>query len=821
MHLNPLRHVVAIFLFFSCLSGVFAQNIKAGLSADSLLALAKRAVSQDSFATAHQYLERAMTTASSPVMQANVHVGVGNTYLAERKPVEAAGEFEKGLALLKAQPESQQKQVDVYLLWLKSLMQSRQLEKAETALADAKKLTRSMSDRKGIALGLVSLENTAAIISYYKKDLAGATVHYFDALKISKELNVIDKQPALYDNISLAYFRRGMPDSAKIFLELARATALAQKDTVIMANVTLNLGNYFSQKGQLDSSLHYYQRCAFWSGLSNDEYRVAIANVSEAGILGEMGQPEKALSAYFKALPLLEKYDPNELTRSYGQVAYNYEEIGDFGNSRKYYSKGLETSRANGSETEEAMYLAGLARADWQEGDKAAALAKIAEAKTTKDFSVNQSIQAHVWLTESGFKVAEGKVEQGLQLLFKALAIFEEIDERRMVAATLVEIGKAYQLAGNSVKLGVSNQSVEELLQRGLGMAQQVGTLKGQITAQSALADLYEKSNQPAKAVTTLKQLQGLNHQLFAADKTTIIEDVRTQYETEKKEQENAVLKAKNDLISQQKNRLLIAAAVLGLLLAGLAWLYFQMRQAKAKIAEQATQLGQLNATKDRLFAIISHDLRSEISAFTSLGKIFSFHLGKGNLDRLQDLTTQVNRSASNLSTLLDNLLHWSVSQLEGISLHPQPLDLRQQADEIVQLFEQDAQSKGIVLKNEIAPDLKAMADENSLQLILRNLVSNALKFTPEGGTVRLSAGAGGSQVHINVADTGLGMTPEKAASVFELDRKGSSKGTAGERGTGLGLALCKEFVERNGGIISIDSAEGKGTVCRFTLPVG
>lgn len=515
---------------------------------------------------------------------------------------------------------------------------------------------------------------------------------------------------------------------------------------------------------------------------------------------------------------MLEKSDPREFARSHGQIAYNYEALGDFINSRKHYQLALESNRANNSGAEDGMFLVGIARADWHDGDREAALQKIAEAKATKDYEADQSIRAHLDLTEGRFAVDAGSPERGLQLFYQALETFEKIDERSMVSAVLVEIGKTYQML-DAGQLDSKNHNVEELLQRGLEMARQVGKVKSEQVALAALADFYEKNNQSALAAPLLRELLVLNDSLYTSDRTAIIAEVTTQYETEKKEQENALLKAQNDLISQQKNNLLIAAGVLALLLAGMAWLYFQMRQAKAKIDEQAKELARLNTTKDRLFAIISHDLRSEISAFTSLGKIFNFHLGKGNLERLQELTTQVNRSANNLSTLLDNLLQWSVSQLEGISLQPQRLNLHQQANEIVELFSQHAASKGIELKNEIAPDLQAIADENSLQLIFRNLVSNALKFTGEGGKVRISGTQQNGQIQLSVADTGQGIPPEKIANIFDLDRKGSSKGTDGERGTGLGLALSKEFVERNGGAISIESTIGEGTVCRFSLP--
>ena len=229
--------------------------------------------------------------------------------------------------------------------------------------------------------------------------------------------------------------------------------------------------------------------------------------------------------------------------------------------------------------------------------------------------------------------------------------------------------------------------------------------------------------------------------------------------------------------------------------------------------------MDRLNATKDRLFAIISHDLRGAVSAFQNIGQIISFHLKKGNYERLGLVASQVDKSANNLNNLLDNLLQWSVSQIEGVELNPTKLYISRSVDDIVELFEENAAAKGIQLKSFIDVDLQAIADENSLHLVLRNLVSNAIKFTSEGDKIEIHAKENDNFVELNISDTGTGIPEEKMARIFHIDSKTSSKGTSGERGTGLGLALCKEFVERNGGSIELQSTFGEGTVCRFRLP--
>jgi signal transduction histidine kinase len=256
------------------------------------------------------------------------------------------------------------------------------------------------------------------------------------------------------------------------------------------------------------------------------------------------------------------------------------------------------------------------------------------------------------------------------------------------------------------------------------------------------------------------------------------------------------------------------ALGALGLLLLA-GFLYFRFRYVR-KVNEE---LDRLNTTKDRLFAIVSHDLRGSISAFQNIGQIINFHLKKGNYDRLGVVANQVDKSANNLNNLLDNLLQWSLSQLEGVDLNPTKLNVRRSVDDIVELFEQNAAAKGTNLQSFIKEDLQAIVDENSLHLVLRNLVSNAIKYTSEGDKIEIHGVENDKFVELSIKDTGTGIPQEKMARIFQIDSKTSSKGTSGERGTGLGLALCKEFVERNGGTIELKSVFGEGTVCQFRLP--
>ena len=166
----------------------------------------------------------------------------------------------------------------------------------------------------------------------------------------------------------------------------------------------------------------------------------------------------------------------------------------------------------------------------------------------------------------------------------------------------------------------------------------------------------------------------------------------------------------------------------------------------------------------------------------------------------------------------MDNLLNWALSQQGVLPYHPKPISIQQAGENIFNMFENNAKAKSITLNLQIEKHQRVFADEASLNTILRNLVSNAIKFTPEGGTVTLSTETKGDKIFININDTGTGISGEKLSKLFSLE-KVSNKGTFGEKGTGLGLTLVKELTELNKGSINVNSLLGKGSNFTLSLP--
>jgi PAS domain S-box-containing protein len=233
-----------------------------------------------------------------------------------------------------------------------------------------------------------------------------------------------------------------------------------------------------------------------------------------------------------------------------------------------------------------------------------------------------------------------------------------------------------------------------------------------------------------------------------------------------------------------------------------------------------ALELKNLNATKDKFFRIIAHDLKNPFSSLLGGSELLSKNAHQFSPEKIKYLCEILNDSAQSGYNLLENLLEWSKTQTGNINFNPVKLNLKVVADRHIGNLNTPAADKEILLRSEIKKDLHVVADKYMLDTVLRNLMNNAIKFTHNHGTVTLHAQKNLSHVTLTVKDSGIGIEKENIEKLFKIDTKFFRTGTANERGTGLGLLLCKEFVERHGGRLWVESEFGKGSEFNFTLPL-
>ena len=241
-----------------------------------------------------------------------------------------------------------------------------------------------------------------------------------------------------------------------------------------------------------------------------------------------------------------------------------------------------------------------------------------------------------------------------------------------------------------------------------------------------------------------------------------------------------------------------------------------RLKENAALMKKQAQDMAEVNSLKNKLFSVISHDLKAPLYALRNLFN--DVHQRKTSAEELQQMMPEVVNDLNYTVGLMENLLQWSKAQMQSDEVHPQEVELDRSIHEVLQILHLQAKAKNITIQNGSGEGLIAFADKNMINLVLRNLVSNAIKFTPDNGTISIGVHEHDSFLEIYVQDNGRGISGDVLRKI-NSHQFYTSKGTASESGTGLGLMLCKEFLARNGGHLHIESELDKGSTFSFTVP--
>ncbi|MFW6276068.1 MAG: sensor histidine kinase, partial [Bacteroidota bacterium] len=347
-------------------------------------------------------------------------------------------------------------------------------------------------------------------------------------------------------------------------------------------------------------------------------------------------------------------------------------------------------------------------------------------------------------------------------------------------------------------------------------------------------ADFYVKKNMKDSAIHYLNKFADISDTLFNIERNRQFEQLKMMYDTENKEKEIIALKASRENESNIRTFLyviislvLIIAFNLYLLLREnkkhskeLAIKNRQLNEANQKLKEYGDNLQTLNDTKDRFFSIIAHDLKNPLGAFINIAEVLKNDYKDFSHEEMDDFLDELHTSSKRLYELLNNLLIWSRSQTGRIEYRPENVNVYNITANVLDVLKMNIKTKKIDIENKLPEDAYAYADPNMISTVMRNLISNAVKFTGEGGKVIIGqTQKNGNKLGLCVQDTGVGISEEDLAKLFRLDKTHTTDGTNQEKGTGLGLILCKEFIEKHDGEIKVESTPGKGSSFCFELP--
>ena len=270
-----------------------------------------------------------------------------------------------------------------------------------------------------------------------------------------------------------------------------------------------------------------------------------------------------------------------------------------------------------------------------------------------------------------------------------------------------------------------------------------------------------------------------------------------------------------DEIISRQRVSIILLVIAIGLA----ALLIFVVVKNGNRQKRLSEKLAEANSTKNKLFSIISHDFRSPVNSILGISIFLKNHADKLSKEELQRLFDDMHKSILNTLRFTENILTWARSQMAAIKSNPVSFDLKQVVENVMEILADQAREKGVTIENMVDRPRTVFADKYQIETVVRNLMNNAIKFSGSGSSVKVVAKEKDRFTQVMVVDSGVGMDETRLNKLFRIDTRNSTKGTLGEEGTGLGLIICKEFVENSGGELEVESRPGEGSVFKFTIP--
>ena len=581
----------------------------------------------------------------------------------------------------------------------------------------------------------------------------------------------------------------------------------------------LRLGDYFSDKGDSDKAIYNYKvGHEIAKELGNKDLSLRIIN-NLAGENAYKGDYAHALTGYLEAIEIAEEIDDKKMLSIMNEnIANLYASQKDYEQSLDFYKKVKKINGELGNEIIIAETLSNLASvyADMGKLDYAmfninSSVGIFEKHKIIDWLAFTYEIKGKIYLKENKYKWALYWYNQS-ELLHRSL------DDDRGKIDLYNGMAEAY--------LGQGKDSIsEKIALQAYAISDRIQFMEGTQKCAYTLYRINKNKKNYSEALNFHELYQKLSDTLSRNENKKSLTMLKTKTEYDKQKQ---TLIAENEKALAQQQRYIIAAlAILVVFIVIIILVYraekIQKRlnkelEAKKEILEKReSELQDSNETKTKLFSIIGHDLRGPVGALQELLRLYSD--GDIETDEFLEFVPKLREDVDHISFTLNNLLSWGHTQMNGAVTKPSLMALESLVSENIKLLSEIAKKKSIKIVSELVENTLTWSDSNQIDIVVRNLISNALKFTPQNGMITISARERDNLWEVSIKDTGVGMDKITVKNLFEKNSNITTYGTANEKGTGLGLALCKEMVEKNGGSIWVESALRKGSCFFFTLP--
>ncbi|MCK5135522.1 MAG: tetratricopeptide repeat-containing sensor histidine kinase [Bacteroidales bacterium] len=622
-------------------------------------------------------------------------------------------------------------------------------------------------------------------------------------------------------------------DSALYFANQAELILIKNDPDNLLPPLYKSKGKIYEIKLAYDRSLFYYRK-------AYDEF-IKLENLHEIGSCAlsmghlhyEMADFSEAYYFYMHSLNAFER-DGDRLgiammENNLGTVAH---EMGKLHEAERHYLNAYEIYRENAEVLDEchALNNIGLILYDKNQYDSALVYFHEVIQKMNPDSlesDAEQYILSGVYNNMALAYIDLGVHEKALEYLRKGLTLARKIDDQYYIGSVYINLGSLF---------GEMNQQDSSLfyLHRALKIAKVRGFRHLELEAYNELSRLHAGLGSYMSAYNWQLRYDTVYKDLFNEKQSEQIARLRSRYEQEITDKEIEQLQSESQ-VQRMLNKVFIIFIVVIVALViiiainlrskkitnqMLAERNLQISNAIRKLSESEKELQKLNKSKDRIFSVVAHDLRNPVAAVSGFSELLHDNFEQFSVETQKEYILQILQGTQRVQNLLENLLIWARSQMKAIKYEPGVLKMKSVVDECVKEMKANLDHKKINCIVKIDRKCVVFADKAMIYTIYRNLIMNAIKFSFPGGRIRITTENGTDMCNISVADEGIGIQPEIQNKLFDANEAISTPGTTGESGSGLGLIICKEFLERSNGMIRVESEPGNGSTFIVSLPL-
>ncbi|MFZ6011228.1 MAG: tetratricopeptide repeat protein [Bacteroidota bacterium] len=674
------------------------------------------------------------------------------------------------------------------------------------------------ADWKNIANCYNNLGNIHQSQSNYKQ----AIEHFERSLAIRQRISDQVGVAQCYGNIGSVYDDQGkFQDALKFFLKgLAESRKTGNKEGV--ASSYNNIGSAHKSLGHYEQALEYFYYALEVRKERGDKPAIAFSYNNIGNVYRDQGNYEKALEYFFDALKLHEESNSKQgIAVTYTNIGNIYKDQGNFEKALVYFNNSLKIKEGTGDKRGIANSYSDIGSVYHDQRLHIKALEHHLNALQLREEIGDQRGLVQACVNLSDIFISNKEFDKALPYLQRGLALTQAIKSEELIAALHTKYALYYNMTTQPA------QAFREA-NRALAIAQTIGHVEQARNAAeqryiaAAMVGQYRDAFESHRLFISLRDsIQNEKNIRISLSKEFTFKEEKAKIEQEKKELAFATAKERQKLIAYALSGVSVTVIFISILI------YRSNRQKhkanrlltqqKTQIEEVNVELEKLNSVKNRILSIISHDVRGPLNSLK--GVLYLLENNAMSPAEFHNIINNVGNQVGQVSDFLDNLLRWTKSQLDQVRPNPEKLSLNFIVEETIELLAMNAKSKQLQISADVPSELAIYADPEMMKLVIRNLLSNAIKFCHENDSIRIHAKPERQMVKVSIEDTGKGISRENIPLLFGLSHL-TTKGTKDEIGTGLGLTLCKEFVEISGGRISVTSVEGEGSCFQFTVPM-